>query len=154
MAEKKTKKSGKSGKTIKKKIDEKIADVKKSEKSKPEKSGTKQKSIKSKIFRKSSGKVRAEKIKEVAPVDDPYEVIRFVHMAEKSVRIIEMQNTLVFVVNRKFAKPEIAGAIKAAFGKEIMNVRTVIDQKGRKKAFVRFAEEGAAGDIAVRLGII
>jgi len=30
----------------------------------------------------------------------------------------------------------------------------MIDQKGRKRAFVRFGQAGAAGDIAVRLGII
>lgn len=87
-------------------------------------------------------------------VSDPYAVLKFVHMTEKSVRNIELQNSLVFIVNRKFGKPDISKAVVAAFAKDVADVRTLVDQKGRKKAVVRFVDEGAAGDIAVRLGII
>ncbi|MBI4162771.1 MAG: 50S ribosomal protein L23 [Candidatus Aenigmarchaeota archaeon] len=86
--------------------------------------------------------------------DDPYIVLRHVVMTEKAVRMVELQNKLVFVVDKKFGKDEIKQAAAAAFNAEIMKVNTVIDQRGRKKAYIRFAKPGQAGDIAVRLGII
>lgn len=85
---------------------------------------------------------------------DSYEVLKFVLMTEKAVRQIELQNKLVFIVDRKSDKSEIKAAAQAAFNSQISGVTTVIDQSGRKKAFVKFREPGAAGDIAVRLGII
>jgi large subunit ribosomal protein L23 len=95
-----------------------------------------------------------EKEKAVALTRDPYDVLKFVLMTEKSVRMIELQNKLVFVVDRGADKDEIRAAAGAAFNSPIRDVRTVIDQSGRKKAFIRFEQEGAAGEIAIRLGII
>lgn len=85
---------------------------------------------------------------------DPYDVLRFVLITEKSVRQIELQNKLVFIVERKSKKNEIKLAVQNAFNSPVSRVNTMIDQTGRKKAFVKFAQPGAAGEIAVRLGII
>ncbi|MBI4170937.1 MAG: 50S ribosomal protein L23 [Candidatus Aenigmarchaeota archaeon] len=85
---------------------------------------------------------------------DPFETIQFVLMTEKCVRLIEAQNKLVFVVRRQARKKQIKKAVENAFQSPVADVTTMIDQKGRKRAFVRFAQSGAAGDIAVRLGII
>jgi len=115
----------------------------KSEKKKPQK----KKEEKKKIIKKRPVPPMPEGI-------DPYEILKYVHMSEKSVRNIEKQNSLVFIVNRKFNKNEVRSAVTNAFGKDVGKVSILIDQKGRKKAFVKFTEEGAAGDIAVRLGII
>jgi ribosomal protein L23 len=60
----------------------------------------------------------------------------------------------VFIVNRKSDKKKIKEAVKNAFEVDVKSVTTTIDQKGRKKAFIKFKEEGAAGEIAIRLGII
>jgi len=119
------------------------------------KSAEKQKN-RAKAASKAAKKGSDERVKQIKSEfkHDPYSIIRFVNMTEKSVRIIELQNSLVFVVNRKFGKSDIEKAVITAFEKDVASVRTHIDQKGRKKAFVRFADEGAAGDIAVRLGII
>ena len=87
-------------------------------------------------------------------VADAFDVIKFVLMTEKSVRMVETQNKLVFIVTRSAARDEIKKAVQNAFNSPVMNVKTVIDQSGRKKAYVRFANEGAAGDIAIKLGII
>jgi large subunit ribosomal protein L23 len=88
------------------------------------------------------------------PSRDPYDVLRFVLMTEKSVRQIEIQNKLIFIVDRKCGKKEIRSAAENAFKSEIADIKTVIDQRGRKKAFVKFAKPGEAGEIAIRLGII
>ncbi|MBI2172663.1 MAG: 50S ribosomal protein L23 [Candidatus Aenigmarchaeota archaeon] len=84
----------------------------------------------------------------------PYETIKFVLMTEKAVRFIETQNRLIFVVDRKAGKDEIKGAVQAAFQSKVSDVNVLIDQKGRKRAFVKFEKPGEAGEIAIRLGII
>ena len=100
-------------------------------------------------------KLRPEKKAETDfQMNDPYEILRFVLMTEKSVRMVEAQNKLVFIVDRRYDKKEIKQAAKEAFSSEIESVNTSIDQKGRKKAYIKFVKPGQAGDIAVRLGII
>ena len=68
--------------------------------------------------------------------------------------MIELQNKLVFIVNRKSTKDQIKSAAESVFQTKIDDVNTMIDQKGRKKAFIKFHEPGQAGEIAIRLGII
>ncbi len=89
-----------------------------------------------------------------APVANPYDVLRFVLMTEKSVRMIEAENKLVFVVSRRAKQKDIKSAFEAAFESPVSNITTNIDQKGRKKAFIKMKNAGAAGEIAIRLGII
>ena len=81
-------------------------------------------------------------------------VIKFVLMTEKSVQNIELQNKLVFIVDGRSTKADIKKSVEGMFEKKILDVKTIIDRKGRKKALVKFEEAGAAGDIAIRLGII
>ena len=90
----------------------------------------------------------------IAKVDDPFGTLRFVLMTEKAVQIIEQQNKLVFIVDRGADKTKIKDAVESAFNMPIVGVQTMIDQEGRKKAFVKFRNAGAAGDIAIKLGII
>lgn len=85
---------------------------------------------------------------------DPFGTLRFVLMTEKAVQMIEAQNKLVFIVNRRSDKKEIKQAIEQAFQSSVKHVNTMIDESGRKKAFVKFREPGQAGEIAIRLGII
>ena len=87
-------------------------------------------------------------------VADAFDVVKFVLMTEKSIRMVESQNKLVFIVNRSSKKGQIKKSIELAFGSPVSGVKTVIDQSGRKKAFVKFSNAGAAGDIAIKLGII
>jgi len=82
------------------------------------------------------------------------DVLRFVLMTEKAVQLIEAQNKLVFIVNRRATKPQIMKAAEQSFGSKISKVTTAVDKHGRKKAFIKFAKEGEAGEIAIRLGII
>lgn len=88
------------------------------------------------------------------PVTDTFSVLKFVVMTEKAIQMIETQNKLVFIVNRKADKNQIKSAAEQVFESPVSGVKTVIDQKGRKKAFIKLKKEGAAGEIAIRLGII
>lgn len=90
----------------------------------------------------------------IQPKSDPFDVIKFVLMTEKSIQLIETQNKLVFIVNRKSDKEQIKKSVESAFNSPVENVQVLIDQKGRKKAFIKFKQPGMAGEIAMRLGII
>ncbi|MBI5347433.1 MAG: 50S ribosomal protein L23 [Candidatus Aenigmarchaeota archaeon] len=83
-----------------------------------------------------------------------FEILRFTLMTEKSIRMIEEQNKMVFIVKRSAKREEIKNAIESIFSSPVMSVNTMIDQKGRKKAFIKFKNPEAAGEIAMRLGII
>lgn len=97
---------------------------------------------------------RAVAIKPAAEFADPWELLQFVLMTEKAVRAIEAENMLVFVARRKADKRTIKAAFEKAFAAKVKSVRTVIDQEGRKKAFITLAQPGAASEIAIKLGII
>lgn len=97
---------------------------------------------------------KPENVKVEKSVEDPFEVIKFVLMTEKSVQMIEMQNKLVFIVSRKSQKKDIMKSVETAFSYKVTHVNTSIDQKGRKKAFVKFLHPEAAGEIAIKLGIL
>lgn len=72
---------------------------------------------------------------------------------EKSLRLMESENKLVFVVQRTAKKQEIKEAIEKTFNAKIVNVNTLI--KGNKKrAYITFSDETPAIDIATKLGLM
>ncbi len=87
-------------------------------------------------------------------LQDPFAIIKFTVMTEKAVQLVEKQNKLVFVVRRDATKNQIKKAVESAFSAKVNRIQTMIDQSGRKKAYVKFAKDGEAGEIAIRLGII
>lgn len=84
----------------------------------------------------------------------PHEVVLYPLMTERSVYMIENENKLVFIVNRRANKHEIARAVRELYHVETENVRTLITSKGLKKAFVKLREGHDASDLAIRLGIL
>jgi len=73
---------------------------------------------------------------------------------EKSIRLMESENKLVFVVDRKATKEEIKKAIEETFKTKVIGVKTMIGTKGEKKAYVRFSAATPAIDIATNLGLM
>ena len=59
-----------------------------------------------------------------------------------------------FIVNRKSSKKQIKWATEKAFSVKVTDVKTLIDRKGRKKAWIQLAKEYPATDIATRLGML
>lgn len=84
----------------------------------------------------------------------PHEVILFPLMTERSVNMIENENKLVFIVDRRANKYEISHAVSHLYGVEVETVNTLISRDNRKKAFVKLTEEFNASDLAIRLGIL
>ena len=81
-------------------------------------------------------------------------VIKYPLATEKSIRLMESENKLIFVVDISARKQEIAKAIEDEFNVKVVNVRTLIDTKGRKKAYVSFSDETPAIDVATKLGLM
>ena len=128
-----------------------MADEKTKEEAKKEEKKEEKKEQKKKSREKKQKEIRKVVLD---PAADPFETIKFVLMTEKCVRLIEAQNKLVFIVRRNSRKKAIRKAVENAFQSPVGEITTLIDQKGRKRAFVKFSQDGAAGDIAIRLGII
>ena len=80
--------------------------------------------------------------------------IHFPLNTEKSIRMMESQNTLMFVVDRKASKLQIKVAIEEQLGAKVKAVRTNTLLGGEKRAYVRFHTETPAIDIATKLGMI
>lgn len=96
----------------------------------------------------------AEKKEEKMPVVDPWTILLYPLLTEKSIGRIETENKLVFIVKRKSNKKQIKWATERAFNVKVMDVKTLIDRKGRKKAWIQLAKEYPAAEIATRLGML
>ena len=85
---------------------------------------------------------------------DPYDVIMYPIMTEVASRILESENKLVFVVDRKATKQDIKKAIEELFKAKVTAVNTLNSVRGEKLAYITLAKETPAIDIATTLGIM
>ena len=85
---------------------------------------------------------------------DPWKIIHHPLLTEKSIGMIESQNTLTFITRVKSDKKQIRWAIENALEVKVKKIRTLIDAKGRKKAFVKLTKDFKASDIATRFGML
>ena len=81
-------------------------------------------------------------------------IIKYPLATEKSIRLMESENKLVFVVDRRATKPEIKQAIELMFKAKVIHVNTLNSVTGEKRAYITFAKETPAIDIATSLGIM
>ena len=85
---------------------------------------------------------------------EDYKIIKYPLSTEKSLRLMESENKLIFVVDKKANKKEIKDAIEKIFDVRVINVRTFIAPDGKKRAYIRFSDETPAIDIATNLGLM
>ncbi|KAF0852844.1 60S large subunit ribosomal protein uL23 (rpL23A) [Andalucia godoyi] len=85
---------------------------------------------------------------------DQFAVLRFPLTSETAMKKIEDNNTLVFIVNRRSTKKQIAAAIKTMYDVDVAKVNTLIRPDGLKKAFIRLAPDQEALDVANKVGIL
>ena len=81
-------------------------------------------------------------------------IIKHPLATEKSIRGIETENKLVFVVDSKAKKSEIKAELERLLNAKIMAVNTFNGPDGRKRAYVRFSNATPALDVATRLGLM
>ncbi len=74
-------------------------------------------------------------------------------VTEKAVMMIEAQNILTFVTDKKKKKEEIKKEIEDLFEVKIEKIRTLI-KENKKYAYVKLKKEFPAIDLATKLGLI
>jgi large subunit ribosomal protein L23 len=73
---------------------------------------------------------------------------------EKSIRLMESENKLIFVVDKKATKLEIKKELEELYDVRVTDVKTYITKKGQKRAYIRFADDSPAIDLATKLGLM
>jgi len=84
---------------------------------------------------------------------EPYTTLKYPLATEKAVRIMEVENKLVFRVDKKATKKDVKKAIEELFKVKVIKVTTLNDRKG-KKAYVSLSIDTPAIDVATQLGLI
>ncbi|MFA6073525.1 MAG: 50S ribosomal protein L23 [Candidatus Woesearchaeota archaeon] len=87
-------------------------------------------------------------------MSNDHPIIIYPLSTEKTIRLMESENKLIFIVGLTSTKPQIKEAIEKEFKVKVKNVSTQIDARGRKKAYIKFAEETPAIDVATKLGLM
>jgi len=72
---------------------------------------------------------------------------------EKAIRLIEINNTLVFETDRRKKKTEIKEEIEKSFNVKIRSINTHI-HLNKKLAYVKLDPKNPAIDVATKLGLI
>ncbi len=80
-------------------------------------------------------------------------ILEKVRTTEKIVKQIEIDNILVFKVDRAVTKPEIKEEVEKLFNVKVDDVRTYT-QKNKKNVYVKLNKKYPAIDIATKLGIM
>jgi large subunit ribosomal protein L23 len=82
------------------------------------------------------------------------EILLYPLSTEKTLRLMESENQLVFIVSLKARKANIKQAFEEMFKVKVVQVNTLVTPKGKKKAYIKLSPEHLALDIATQLGMM
>ena len=85
---------------------------------------------------------------------DKYNIIKYPLSTEKSIRLMEAENKLIFAVGKKATKKEIKKAVEEMFKVVVVGVNTFVSAEGEKRAYVKFSAKNPAIDIATQMGLM
>lgn len=85
---------------------------------------------------------------------DDHQVIKYPLTTESAMKMIEDNNTIVFIVDVRANKPKIKTAIGKMYDIQAAKVNTLVRPDGQKKAYVRLTGDQDALDVASKIGII
>jgi len=81
-------------------------------------------------------------------------VIKHPLSTEKSIRLMESENKLLFVVEMKAKKADVKAAVESNFKVKVDSVNILISSRGEKRAYVKLSPENPAIDVATQLGLL
>ncbi|MDD5086918.1 MAG: 50S ribosomal protein L23 [Candidatus Nanoarchaeia archaeon] len=84
---------------------------------------------------------------------EAYKVIKYPLSTEKSVRLMESENKLIFVVDIKARKDDVKKAIEEMFKVKVVKVNLAIIGN-KKRAYIKLSPENPAIEIATQLGLM
>jgi large subunit ribosomal protein L23 len=73
--------------------------------------------------------------------------------SEKAVKLLDLENVLLFEVSRKEKKGDIKKSIEETFNVKVESIRTLI-RKNKKIVYARLIKSNLAVDVATKLGMI
>ncbi|XP_027154542.1 60S ribosomal protein L23a-like [Coffea eugenioides] len=85
---------------------------------------------------------------------DHYQILKYPLTTESTMKKIEDNNTLVFIVDICADKKKIKDAVKKMYDIQTKKVHTLIRPDGKKKPYVRLTPDYDALDVANKIGII
>ena len=85
---------------------------------------------------------------------DSHQIIKYPLTTEKSVKMMEIENKITFIVSNKAKKDEIKRALESMFKVKVLRVTTLFTPKGEKKAYIKLHPDTPAIDIATQLGLM
>jgi large subunit ribosomal protein L23 len=85
---------------------------------------------------------------------EAFKVLKYPLATEKSIRLMESENKLVFVIDMKANKSDVKKAMEELFKVKVEKVRTFITPQGEKKAYIKLRPETPAIDVATELGLM
>ena len=74
-------------------------------------------------------------------------------ITENTFDLIDEQNKIVFYVDRKANKYQIKMSIEKIYNVKVLKINTMINPKGKKKAFIKLHPDYSASELAIKLGI-
>lgn len=80
-------------------------------------------------------------------------ILEKIKSTEKTVRMIESDNVIVFEVARNVTKDEIAKEVEELFEVKVKSVKTMT-RKNKKLAYVKLTKDFVAADLAAKLGVL
>ena len=99
------------------------------------------------------GKIKKVSVQSNA-IFDPYQILKYPLSTEKSIRQIEFENKLVFVVDRKATKPAVKKAVEELFKVKVAAVNIHHSFQGQQVAYVKLGPGSVAADVSADLGLI
>ena len=83
-----------------------------------------------------------------------FNIVRYPVSSEKAVRLMESDNKLTFIVDRRSNKTQIKKALEELFKVKVEKISSLIMPSGKKKVYVKLSPETPAIDLATKLGLI
>lgn len=81
------------------------------------------------------------------------QIIKYPLATEKSIRLMESENKLIFVVHDKANRTDVKKAVEDVFKVKVVKVN-IYTMKNKKRAYVKFAKDTPAIDLATNLGLM
>jgi large subunit ribosomal protein L23 len=80
-------------------------------------------------------------------------ILKYPVSTEKGLKLMQEENKIIFIVERKARKADIKKAIEEMFSVKVEKVNTWIGKEG-KKAFIKLHKDNNAMDVETKLGLM
>jgi len=84
---------------------------------------------------------------------DPTDILIKPVITESTFNLIDSENKLVFIVDRRANKKMIKEAIEKIYSVKCEKINTLITPTGQKKAYIKLESASSASEVANKIGI-